>query len=117
MSGQATSPSHVLAILRTLRAPLAVLCALLLVASMVPHAMAGTVVCTGWGTSLGAGDGDGTDEAECPFCSAATLALPRADAALPAAPAMIAEPPLPEAITRTVRARAPPMGPRAPPRA
>ena len=115
MSGLAPS---LLAALRLLRAPLSVLCAMLLFASTVPHAMAGTAVCTGWAVSVDDGDGGDPDGAECPFCSAAALALPYSDAsALVVTALALAAPPLPEAAPRAMRARAPPMGPRAPPAA
>ena len=113
MSGRAPSPFTAL---RLLRAPLAALCALLLFASTVPHAAAGTAVCTGWGVILD-GDGDEPDAADCPFCSAATLAPPAPDAPIVAAAPPTAAAPLPQTAPRAMHARAPPMGPRAPPAA
>lgn len=114
MSRPATLPT-----LRALRAPLAALCALLLVASLVPSALAGTDVCTGWSVS-GSLDADGADDGEgmdCPFCSAAHLALAPPDMPFVEVLASRASASAPTATPRAVRARAPPMGPRAPPAA
>ena len=112
-----------LGLLRALRAPLAVLCALLLVASIVPHAMAGTAVCTGWDVggpidgSIDGPDTDGGGGLDCAFCSAFALALPAPEASGFLAPPVVALVPPPRATLHAVRGRAPPLGPRAPPTA
>lgn len=109
--------SATLPTLRALRAPLAALCALLLVASLVPSALAGTDVCTGWSVS-GSLDADSDAEGmDCPFCSAAHVALAAPDMPSIAAPVSRASGATPITTPRAVCARAPPMGPRAPPAA
>ena len=115
-SGALGERAGALAALRLLRAPLVALAMLLIAGSVLPGAAASTgePICVAW--SVIDGDDHDTTGGDCPFCSAAHVAVPPTEATPLAAMRPVAPAMRPARAPRAGRPRAPPLGPRAPPR-